>query len=81
MSGTCRKELYDVYTLSVMKFRVKVSQSLGDVFEEMDVVLITGMTIPNETLPEMLKHCKGTRLKIIYRPSFLLSKKALQNGI
>jgi len=63
------KNLYDVYTLSGMKPRVEVSQNPEDVFEEVDIVLITGMTIPNETLPEVLKHCKGARLKIAYGPS------------
>lgn len=63
------RDLYDVYTLSGMKPRVEVSEDCEEVLKRADVVLVTGMTIPNETLPEVITYCKRARLKVAYGPS------------
>ncbi len=63
------EELYEVYTLSGLKPRVKVSRDLEEPLGEADVALITGMSIPNETLPDLMKLSRDARLRIAYGPS------------
>jgi len=70
------KDLYDVYTLSGMKPRVEVSEDCEEVLKRADVVLVTGMAIPNETLSEVITRCKA-RLKVAYGPSCSFYPKRL----
>ncbi|RLG41899.1 MAG: hypothetical protein DRO01_02015 [Thermoproteota archaeon] len=62
------KEFFEVKSLKGNKPRVEVYND-PEVLAEADVVLITGMTIPNETLSEILEFCKNVRLKVLYGPS------------
>ena len=71
------KNLYDVYTLSGMKPRVEVSEDCEEVLKRADVVLVTGMAIPNETLSEVMTRCKRARLKVAYGPSCSFYPKRL----
>jgi len=70
-------DLFEVYTLSGMKPRIEVSESREETLEKADVILVTGMTIPNETLPMVLKYCKAARQKIVYGPSCSFYPKKL----
>jgi len=71
------KHLYDVYTLSGMKPQIEVSEDWEEVLKRADVVLVTGMTISNETLPEIITCCKRARLKVAYGPSCSFYPKRL----
>jgi len=61
-------ELFQTLSLKGREPRVRVYNDPG-CLEDADVVFITGMTLPNETLPEVLKHCRNARVRVLYGPS------------
>ncbi len=63
------KEMFEVYTLSGTRPRIEIENDPEKILSDADVVIITGMTIPNETLPYILKLCKSARLRVLYGPS------------
>lgn len=71
------EEFFKVYTLSGLKPRVDVYNDPEKVLSYSNIVLITGMSIPNETLMNVLKLCTSARLRIMYGPSSLFYPKYL----
>ena len=63
------EELFRVYTLSGARPRVRVLNDPEEALEGADVVAVTGMTIPNETLPKVLECSSSARMRMLYGPS------------
>ncbi|ACV24229.1 Rossmann-like domain-containing protein [Methanocaldococcus fervens] len=73
------KEYFDVFSLKREKPKINVYNDPKEVLKEADVVFITGMTILNGTLKNILKNCKNARFKIIYGSSCSFYPKYLFN--
>ncbi|MEA2051604.1 MAG: DUF364 domain-containing protein, partial [Euryarchaeota archaeon] len=77
-------ELMDLKLLSVIDFddddsNVKIfsADESKDVLDDADVVYITGETIVNETINEIMDFSKNARMRIIYGPSSAFYPKLL----
>ncbi len=76
------EELFEVTTLSGAKPRIKVSNNAEKTLGDADIVMITGMTIPNETLSRILEYSRHARLRIMYGPSCsFYPKRLFEHGI
>ena len=70
---------FDVISLQKIQPKIKVYHAANqkEALEDSDVVFITGMSIPNETIFDILRDCKNSRLKILYGPSCFFYPKHL----
>ena len=63
------KEYFNVFSLKGDKPKVNVYNDTKECLEDADAVFITGMTVPNGTLKDILNYCKNARFKVLYGPS------------
>lgn len=73
------QSFFNVYTLSGLKPRVHIYNDPKKALTNSDIVLITGMSIPNETLTDIIELSSSARLRIMYGPSSLSYPKYLFN--
>jgi len=75
---------FEVLSLHEIQPRVKVYHVTNqkEALEDSDVVFITGMSIPNGTINDILVNCKNSRLRILYGPScFFYPKYLFELGV